>query len=131
MSEWKWLTENLLLAIHEAQLDEHGGATGVRDMTLVQTALAKPQQLASYGDPPPDLADIAAAYAHGIARLHPFVDGNKRTSLVAAEAVIDLHGHCLDATDAECVERWLLLATGELSETGLAQWIRDRLGAAP
>lgn len=125
--EWTWLGEAVVLAMHEDQLSEHGGSVGIRDRGLLQTALAKPMQAASYGDPPPDLAALAAAYAHGIARLHPFIDGNKRTSLVAAETFIDLHGCRLDATDIECVPTWLALAAGDLDEAGLAAWLRDRL----
>lgn len=116
--------------MHEDQLSEHGGGVGIRDRGLLQTALAKPVQAASYGDPPPDLATLAAAYAHGIARLHPFIDGNKRTSLVAAETFIDLHGYRLDATDIECVPIWLALAAGDLDEAELAAWLRDRLRPA-
>jgi prophage maintenance system killer protein len=76
---------------------------------------------------PPDLAALAATYAHGIARLHPFIDGNKRTSLVAAETFIELHGHQLDASDADCVQIWLQVASGDMDETALAAWIRTRL----
>ena len=77
--------------------------------------------------PPPDLAALAATHAHGIARLHPFIDGNNRTSLVAAETFIDLHGHRLDASDADCVQIWLQVASGDLDDTALAAWIRARL----
>ncbi|KLJ02585.1 death-on-curing protein [Luteimonas sp. FCS-9] len=113
--------------MHEDQLAEHGGGVGIRDPGLLDTALAKPQQRLAYGNPSPDLAALAAAYAHGIARLHPFIDGNKRTSLVAAETFIDLHGHRLDASDADCVQVWLQVASGDLDEATLAGWLRDRL----
>lgn len=127
MRQWNWLGEAAVLAMHDDQLSEHGGSAGIRDRGLLQTALAKPMQAASYGDPPPDLAALAAAYAFGIAHLHPFVDGNKRTSLVAAETFIDLNDHRLDATDIECVEIWLTVAAGELDEAELAAWLRGRL----
>ncbi|UNK44056.1 type II toxin-antitoxin system death-on-curing family toxin [Luteimonas sp. S4-F44] len=113
--------------MHEDQLAEHGGGVGLRDPGFLDTALAKPQQCLAYGAPPPDLAALAATYAHGIARLHPFIDGNNRTSLVAAETFIDLHGHRLDASDADCVQIWLQVASGDLDDTALAAWIRARL----
>jgi death-on-curing protein len=130
VGQWTWLGEAVVLAMHEDQLSEHGGGVGIRDRALLQTALAKPMQAASYGDPSPDLAALAAAYAYGIAHLHPFIDGNKRTSLVAAETFIDLHGFQLDATDFECVPVWLALAAGELDEAALAAWLRARLQPA-
>lgn len=127
MNDWLWLSRALIIAMHEDQLAEHGGGVGLRDPGLLDTALAKPQQCLAYGTPPPDLAALAAAYAHGIARLHPFIDGNKRTSLVAAETFIELHGHQLDASDADCVQIWLQVASGDMDETALAAWIRTRL----
>lgn len=130
MSQWTWLDEAVVLAMHEDQLSEHGGSVGIRDRGLLQTALAKPRQAASYGDPPSDLAALAAAYAYGIARLHPLIDGNKRTSLVAAEAFVDLHGFQLTATDIECVQAWLALAAGDLDESALAAWLREHLQPA-
>ena len=78
-----WLEKALVLAIHDRQLAEHGGTGGVRDEGLLESALARPQQLHAYGDPAPDLADLAAALAYGLARNHPFLDGNKRTAAVA------------------------------------------------
>nr|WP_255692345.1 type II toxin-antitoxin system death-on-curing family toxin [Luteimonas sp. XNQY3] len=113
-------------AIHLAQLSEHGGASGIRDRGLFETALAKPRQLASYGDPPPDIQALAAAYAHGIAHLHPFVDGNKRTSLVAALLFLHLNGFDLDASQADRYLTWMALAAGELDEVALARWLRER-----
>ncbi len=127
MSQWEWLAMETILVVHEDQLAEHGGGVGVRDMGLLETALGKPQQLASYGDPPPDLADLAAAYAHGLAHLHPLVDGNKRTSLVACETFIELHDHHLEASDIECVQTCLALAAGETDQAALAAWLRSRL----
>lgn len=130
MRQWNWLSADLVIAIHEEQLAEHGGPSGLRDRSMLETALAKPRQLEAYGDPPPDVAALAAAYAHGLARLHPFVDGNKRTALVAAETFLNLHGAWLDATDAECVLTFLALAAGDLPEADLAAWLRARLRPA-
>ncbi len=130
MIDRPWLDEAVVLAIHEHQVAEHGGVAGVRDIGLLKTALARPLQLASYGDPPPDLAALAAAYGYGLAHLHPFIDGNKRTALVATETFIDLHDHWLDASDAECVVTFLALAAGELPVSELAAWLRSRIKPA-
>ena len=127
MSQWYWLTREAVIAMHEDQLAEHGGGVGLRAQDLLDTALAKPLQLVAYGDPPPDAAALAATYAYGLARLHPFIDGNKRTSLVAAESFLALQGFDLDATDEECVRIWLQIATGELDEPAIAEWLRARL----
>jgi death-on-curing protein len=112
----------VVLAVHDEQLAEHGGAPGLRDEGLLDSALARPQHLLSYGDP--DTAELAAAYAWGIARNHPLIDGNKRTALVAAELFLALNGHELQAEDADCVVTMLQLAAGDLSEGDLAAWIR-------
>ena len=93
-----WIDRRLALAIHERQLAEHGGGGGVRDETLLESALARPQQLFAYGEPPPDLAALAASLAFGLARNHPFVDGNKRTALVAYFTFLSLNGAELDAS---------------------------------
>lgn len=122
-----WLHERIVETVHLRQLAEHGGAEGVRDLSLLDTALAKPMQLYSYGKPPPDLAALAAAYAHGIARLHPFVDGNKRTSLVAALLFLRLNGQDIRAGQEERYVTWLALAAGDLDEAALAAWLRERL----
>ncbi len=130
MSTVVWLEAPVVEAIHLRQLAEHGGATGVRDRGLFETALAKPMQLASYGDPPPDLPALAAAYAHCIAHLHPFVDGNKRTSLVAALLFLRLNGFDIDASPQERYLTWIALAAGDLDEATLADWLRERLRPA-
>ena len=109
--------------MHDEQLAEHGGAAGVRDEGLFESALARPRQLAHYGQP--DFADLAAAYAFGLARNHPFVDGNKRTAFVAMELFLDRNGHALVADDVECVLVMLAVAEGKLDETGFADWIRS------
>ena len=122
-----WLEKALVLAIHDRQLAEHGGSTGVRDEGLLESALARPQQLYAYGDPAPDLADLAAALAYGLARNHPFVDGNKRTAAVACETFIELNGATLDADDLELFPQYLALAEGKLGESEFAAWLRVRI----
>ena len=97
----------------------------MRDEGLFESAMARPQNLAVYGEP--DAAALAASYAFGIARNHAFIDGNKRTAAVVAETFLVLNGFTLDATDAEIVEAFLALAAGELSEEALAEWFRARL----
>lgn len=124
MAAITWLTKTLLLAIHERQLAEHGGGSGVRDETLLESAMAKPEQLHAYGDPAPDLADLAAALAFGLARHHPFVDGNKRTAAVACETFITLNGGHILATDVELYPLYLALAEGQLSAEEFAVWLR-------
>jgi death-on-curing protein len=119
---WRWLQREVILAVHEEQLAEHGGATGVRDEGLMDSALARPRHLAAYGEP--DHADLAAAYGYGLARNHPFIDGNKRTAFVAVELFLALNGWALTAGDADCVLTLLSVAAGEIDEPGFADWIR-------
>lgn len=127
MSGWIWLSRDALLAAHDEQLAEHGGAAGIRDLNLFESALARPQNLAAYEEP--DAARLAASYAFGLAKNHPFIDGNKRTALVALETFLMLNGVVLEASDADCVVAILHLAEGELSEDGLADWIRRHMHA--
>ena len=124
---WRWLERALIQAIHEEQLAEHGGGTGIRDVNLLASALARPEQLAHYGAP--DAADLAASYGFGISRNHPFVDGNKRTAFVAVELFLALNGFELLAADADCVVNMLDLAAGKLPEADFAQWIRQHIEA--
>jgi death-on-curing protein len=98
---------------------------GVRDDGLFESALARPQHLAHYGAP--DVADLAAAYGYGLARNHPFIDGNKRTAFVAVELFLDLNGVSLQAEDADCVLTMLSVAAGSLSEAAFADWLRAHL----
>jgi death on curing protein len=118
-----WLLEAVLLAVHDEQLAEHGGGTGVRDAGALASALARPRNLAAYGAP--DVFDCAAAYAVGIARNHPFVDGNKRTAFVAMELFLHLNGRALLADDADAVTTMLGVAAGQVPEATLAQWLRE------
>jgi death on curing protein len=125
-----WLEKALVLAVHDRQITEHGGSAGVRDESLLESALARPQQLHAYGDPAPDLAGLAAALAYGLARNHPFVDGNKRTAHVAYRTFLELNGTELIATDEEKYVSILALAEGKLSERDFAAWLRERLRPA-
>ena len=122
-----WIGKALALAVHDRQLAEHGGSAGVRDESLLDSALARPQQLHAYGDPPPELADLAASLAFGLARNHPFVDGNKRTAAVLCETFIELNGARLEADDLELYPLYLGLAEGSLSEAEFAIWLRARI----
>lgn len=121
-----WLSKAVVLAAHEEQLSEHGGAVGLRDDGLLESALARPKHLLAYTEPEPDIPALAASYAFGIARDHPFTDGNKRTSLVVAETFMLLNGIELEVGDAELLSTWLQLAAGEISESNLAAWLRER-----
>lgn len=121
-AEPTWIEQSIIIAVHDEQLTEHGGRPGLRDAGLLESALARPRQLAAYGDP--DLAQLAAAYGFGLAKNHPFVDGNKRTAFVAIELCLAVNGSELVADDAECVMTMLSIASGALDEAGLAQWIR-------
>jgi len=120
-----WIAEAVVLALHEEQLAEHGGAVGLRDLGLLQSALARPQRLAAYGEP--DIAALAAAYGYRIARNHPFVDGNKRTAFTVTELFLTLNGYGLMADDPSCVTTMLQLAEGRLSEVKFTDWIQTHL----
>lgn len=117
----------LALAIHDRQLAEHGGSGGVRDEKLLESALARPQQLHAYGEPAPDLADLAASLAFGLARNHPFVDGNKRTAAVSCETFLRLNDTRLTADDLTLYPVILALAEGKLDEADFAAWLRRHI----
>jgi death-on-curing protein len=125
----RWLLTSAVLAMHKKQIAEHGGSDGVRDLGLLESALARPQNLAAY-EPDSDIATLAAAYAFGIAKNHPFVDGNKRTALVAARTFLSLNDYDLIATKEDKYLTFISLADGSLSEEELADWIRAHLEAA-
>ena len=127
MDQIVWLLEETAVAIHQRQISEHGGIEGLRDEGLLASALARPQNLLAYAQPRPDLAALAAAYAYGIARDHPFVDGNKRTALVAARTFLLLNGVNLEASQDEKYLTFLQLAQGTVTEEQLADWIRTRI----
>ena len=121
MPEPVWVDLSVVLAIHDEQLAEHGGASGVRDLGLLESALSRPKNRHAYENA--SIAVLAASYAYGLARNHPFVDGNKRTSFVVAELFLALNGLELFAGDEASVVMWLRLATDEVSETELTAWI--------
>jgi death-on-curing protein len=127
MAQIVWLLEETVMAIHHRQISEHGGSEGLRDEGLLASALARPQNVLAHAQPPPELAALAAAYAYGIARNHPFVDGNKRTALVAARTLLLLNAVNLEANQDEKYLTFLQLAQGTLTEEQLADWIRKRI----
>jgi death on curing protein len=122
---WRWLEEDVVFAIHDEQIAEHGGLAGVRESALLLSALARPQHLANYEKP--DLARLAASYAVGIARNHPFLDGNKRTAFVVAGVFLLLNGYELVAGNSEKVRVMLSVADGTISEPKLAAWLRANI----
>jgi death-on-curing protein len=125
MSDWRWVSHRAALTAHAEQIAEHGGGAGIRDMGLFESAMARPQQLEAYGEP--DAAALAAAYAFGLARNHPFVDGNKRTANVVSLLFLLKNGWRVQADDAEMIVAFIALAAGELSEDDLADWFRQRV----
>jgi death on curing protein len=125
MADWRWIPEDVVRALHDEQLSEHGGAKGIRDVGLLRSALARAENLASHGNP--DAAALAASYAFGIARNHPFIDGNKRTAAVTALLFLVENRIEWDIAEPELVVMTLALAAGELTEEEVAAWFRDRI----
>lgn len=123
MTEPFWLTRQIIVAIHGEQLAIYGGASGLRDQGMLESALDRPKNKWAYERA--ELAELAAAYAYGIARNHPFVDGNKRTSLLALYTFLGVNGVDFEVPEAEAAAMILSLAAGEVSEESLARWIRD------
>ncbi|WHZ18931.1 MAG: Death on curing protein, Doc toxin [Rhodanobacteraceae bacterium] len=126
-----WVEKPLALAIHDRQLAEHGGTGGVRDERLLESALARPQQTYAYGDPAPDLVDLAASLACGLARNRPFVDGNKRTAHVCYRVFLALNDTELEASDEDKYVTILALAEGKLAEKDFAAWLRHHVKVNP
>ena len=122
---WIWVDVAVAMAAHEEQLAEHGGAIGVRDPNMLESAMARPLNLVACGEP--DAAELAASYAFGIARNHPFVDGNKRTAAVVSETFLVLNGLRLTCDDVELVTTFLALAAGELTVEQLSDWFRAHI----
>ena len=122
---WKWIKIETLLAIHDEQLAEHGGASGLRSMHLLESALARPQEKANFADP--SASELAAAYAFGIVKDHPFLDGHKRTGLVTAELFLAYNGFEFTATDQDCIETFEALASSRITETELVIWFEARI----
>jgi death on curing protein len=123
-----WLDRNDCLAIHEMMLAQHGGPAGVRDEGLLESALARPQNLFAYGTP--TLAEMASSYAAGIIRGHPFLDGNKRTGFMLAVTFLELNGRIFAATEESVVEKTVALAAGKLEESAYAAWLNTNLRKA-
>jgi death-on-curing protein len=126
MPEIKWLLEETVYAIHKRQIAEHGGGDGIRGKGLLLSALARPQNILAYSEETPDISVLAAAYAFGIAKNHPFIDGNKRTALVVMRTFLLLNGFSLNASQEEKYLTFLKLAEGNLSEEDLVNWIREK-----
>jgi len=122
MSEWRWIDRQTLVLLHDESLVEHGGASGLRDEGLLQSALARPLNLVAYGTP--DLAELAAAYGVGLAKNHPFTDGNKRAAFLAVGLFLALNGQRLVATQADATLTMLDVAASAIDEPTFAQWIR-------
>jgi death-on-curing protein len=122
----RWVPRLVLDAAHLDQWREHGGLPGIRDENALEAALARPQQR-HHDEPDSDLATLAAAYAFGLAKAHPYNDGNKRPAFLAAMIVLGLNGKDLDATEAEVVQVMTALAAGSLTEAAMATWMRERL----
>ena len=123
---WRWLSHRIVVAIHLRQIQRHGGGHGIRDEALLESALARPENLAAYGDP--TVFDLGASYAFGIARNHPFIDGNKRTAFVAS-ALLRMNGRRLHAPQAEAAVVFLKLAAGEFSEAEVSAWFAQHAAA--
>jgi death-on-curing protein len=121
--QWVWVPLNAVLAIHDEQVAEHGGIGGVRDLAVIDSAMAKPRNLLAYGTP--DAAALAAAYAFRLCGNHGFFDGNQRTAYVVAETFLDLNDYTMNASDAAVVSTMLALASGVLPEEQLAKWFRS------
>ena len=122
---WEWVNPSVVLAIHDEQIAEHGGASGIRDSGLLDSALARPVNLAAYGDR--DVSELAAAYAFGIVKNHPFVDGNKRVAFVVMRTFLLLNGSDLSAEPEACVVKMLAVAEGTVDQDQFAKWLRGQL----
>lgn len=120
---WAWVSLDAVLAIHDEQIAEHGGIGGVRDLAIVDSALARPRNLVAYGKP--DAAALAAAYGFALCKNHGFFDGNKRTAYVVAEVFLDLNGYTVDAPDDAVVNTMMAVASGAMPEEHLAKWFRS------
>ncbi len=126
---WKWINQQALVTLHDMSLAEHGGAAGVRDQGLFESALARPENLAAYGQP--DYAELAASYGVGLAKNHPFVDGNKRVAFLATGLFLRKNGFRLVATQADATLTILAVAAGDMDESAFAAWIRAHSSAIP
>jgi death-on-curing protein len=128
VTPWRWIGSNVVFAVHDRQLAEHGGLYGVRDRGALESALARAQNKAAYGEP--DAADLAACYAFGLARNHGFSDGNKRTAWVVARLFLADNGYQLQFDPGDAIKTVEALAAGSLEEEQIAQWFREHLVSA-
>jgi death-on-curing protein len=126
VTEPRWLALVHILAVHSDQIQAHGGSLGLRDRGLLESALERPRNRSHY-EPTSDLPSLAASYGFGIAKNHPFVDGNKRVAFQAMYLFLGLNGLRIDAPEEEVVATILSLASGDLDEPGLAAWLRDHV----
>lgn len=122
MKEPYWLTREECLALHEMMLSQYGGSEGLRDDNMLESALAKPRQLFAYGKP--TMSDLAASYAFGVVKNHPFIDGNKRTGFMLGAGFLERNGYQFHASEAEAAVRTLALAAGEMTEAEYAAWLK-------
>lgn len=130
MAGYRWIDARALLILHEESLADHGGGRGLRDMGLLESALMRPVNLAGY-DPDADLAALAAAYAYGLAKNHPFVDGNKRAAFLSVGIFLGINGHGLTASPVAAIQAVLALAGGDMTEAAFADWVRANMAALP
>ena len=128
MNEPHWFSREECLALHDLMLADYGGMSGVRDDNMLESALAKPRQLFAYGKP--TLAEMAAAYAAGVVKNHPFLDGNKRTGFMLGAAFLERNGHAFFATEVDATLKTLALAAGEMDERQYAAWLAKNSRAA-
>ena len=130
---WRWITKSALLLLHGESLAEHGGAAGLRDEGLLDSALGRPLNLLAYADPaqPPDFAALAASYTVGLAKKHPFVDGHKRAVFLATGLFLYLNGYRLNASQADATLTMLAVATGDITEEEFAAWLRAHASLLP
>ena len=126
---WRWIDKQALLLLHGESLAEHGGGEGLRDEGLLDSALARPLNLLAYGEP--DVAALAASYAMGVAKNHPFVDGNKRAAFLTVGMFLYLNGYRLSTTQADATVTVLALAAGDITEEQLAAWLRAKVVIRP
>lgn len=121
--KWRWVDKRALLLLHDESLAEHGGSAGIRDEGLLDSAVARPLNLETYGDP--DFPDVAASYAIGLAKNHPFADGNKRAAFLASGLFLYLNGYRLSVSRADATLTMLAVAAGEMDEATFADWLRQ------
>jgi death-on-curing protein len=126
MTAWRWIGRSTVLAIHDMQLAQHGGLDGVNDDNLIESALARPQQLNAYGVPAPDAFDLAAAYGYGMTKNHGFSDGNKRTGWILTRLFLADNGTGIQYTAADAIQVMLGVAAGTVTERQFAEWLRER-----